>query len=48
MHLTLERLEVPGCGEVWWGGGGRGGDILLEMGEGEWDKEQSEGGPGGE
>jgi hypothetical protein len=31
MHLTLERLEAPGSGEVWWGG--MVGDILLEMGE---------------
>jgi hypothetical protein len=29
MHLTFERLEAPGNGEVWWG---EGGDILLEMG----------------
>ena len=21
MHLTLERLEAPGSGEVWWGEG---------------------------
>ena len=21
MHLTLERLEAPGNGEAWWGGG---------------------------
>jgi hypothetical protein len=21
MPLTLKRLEVPGSGEVWWGGG---------------------------
>jgi hypothetical protein len=31
MHLTLERLEAPGSGEVWWDG--QGGEILLEMGE---------------
>jgi hypothetical protein len=30
MHLTLERLEVPGSGEIWWGGAGLV-DILLEM-----------------
>jgi hypothetical protein len=30
MHLTLERLEVPGSGEVWWG---VWSDILLETGE---------------
>lgn len=46
MHLTLKRLEVPGNGEVWWGGA-----ILLETGLGhegkeEWDEELSEGGPG--
>jgi hypothetical protein len=36
MHLTLEKLEAPGTGEVWWGGGGMGwvGDILLETGAG--------------
>jgi hypothetical protein len=34
MHLTLERLEAPGSGEV-----GGGWDILLEMG-GVWDVEQ--------
>jgi hypothetical protein len=26
MHLTLERLEAPGCGETWWE------SILLETG----------------
>ena len=46
MHLTLERLEVPGSGEAWQGGVGRGGDILLETGEEEWDEELSEGRPG--
>jgi hypothetical protein len=45
MHLTLKRLEAPGNGEVWWGGSG---NILLEMGEKEWDGKQSEGGPGWE
>ena len=47
MHLTLERLEALGSGEVWqggveWGGMGRlgwGGDIVVEMGEEEWDEE---------
>jgi hypothetical protein len=24
MHLTLKILEIPGNGEVWWGGGGVG------------------------
>jgi hypothetical protein len=43
MHLTFERLEAPGSGEVWWGGVG---DFLLEMGE-EWDEDLLEGGPGG-
>jgi hypothetical protein len=36
MHLTLERLETPGSGEVWWGyrdGVQWGADILLEKGE---------------
>lgn len=28
MHLTLERLEDAGNGEIWWGRAG--GDILLE------------------
>jgi hypothetical protein len=47
MHLTLERLEAPGSGGVWWGG-----DILLEMGVGwgeeVWDEEEhSEGRQGG-
>ena len=28
MHLSLERLEASGSGEVWWGG-----DILLEVRE---------------
>jgi hypothetical protein len=31
MHLILKRLEAPGSGEVW---GGGGGDILLETGLG--------------
>jgi len=45
--LTLKKLEAPGSIEVWWGGGG--GDIYIEIGNGEeeWDGEQSEGGPGG-
>ena len=21
MHITFKRLEAPGTGEVWWGGG---------------------------
>ena len=29
MYLSLNRLEAPGSGEVWWGGGG---DIHLETG----------------
>ena len=46
MHLTLKRLEASGSLEVWWGRG-RGGDILMETGDGEevWDMEQSESGP---
>jgi len=32
MYLTLERLEAPGNGEVWWSGLGSG-NILLEMGK---------------
>ena len=43
-HLTLKGLEAPGSWEAWQGGGS--GDILLEMGEEEWEEEQSEGGPG--
>ena len=49
MHLTFERLEAPGKGGGWWGEGvggvevGRGGDILLEIGEKGWDEELSEG-----
>jgi hypothetical protein len=27
--ITLKRLEYPGSGEVWWGRGVEGGDILL-------------------
>jgi hypothetical protein len=30
IHLTFKRLEVPGSGEVWWGGGLGDGDILVE------------------
>jgi hypothetical protein len=30
VHLTLERLEAPESGEVWWGSG----DILFEDGRG--------------
>jgi hypothetical protein len=37
MHLTLEKLEAPGNGEVWWVCGC--GDILLETGKEEWDEE---------
>jgi hypothetical protein len=36
-HLTLKGLEAPGSWEAWQGGGS--GDILLEMGEEEWDEE---------
>jgi hypothetical protein len=45
MHLTLKRLEAPGCLEVWWGGGGEV-DILMETGMwgGGMDVEQEEGG----
>jgi hypothetical protein len=44
MHLTLERLEDPRSGKVWWGWSG---DILLDIGEKVWDVEQPEGRPGG-
>jgi hypothetical protein len=44
MHLTLERLEAPRSGEVWWDGSV--GDIFLETGEEEWDEEMLESGPG--
>jgi hypothetical protein len=47
MHLSLQRLENPESGEVWWGWVGLG-DILLETGEEGWDEEQLEGRPGGE
>ena len=40
MYLSLGRFEAPGNGAVWWDGGG---DSLLELGEEEWDEEQSEG-----
>jgi hypothetical protein len=44
MHLTLERLEALGNGEAWWGVGVlECGDILLEVGEEEWDEELPEG-----
>lgn len=36
MHLTFERLEAPGNGEVWWGGVG---DILLETRAGAGERE---------
>ena len=29
MHLTLERLEAPGSGNVWWSGGGVVGTCFL-------------------
>jgi hypothetical protein len=50
MHLTLKWLEAPGSLEVWWGRGGRGGDILAETGEqgGGMGVEQLESGPEGE
>jgi hypothetical protein len=54
MHLTLKRLEAPGNLEVWSDRGWGDGDILLESGVGEgdrekvWDGEQSEGGAGEE
>jgi hypothetical protein len=50
IHLTLEKLEAPGCGQVWWGGGeGRGILLETEMGRGlmGW-KMVGEGRPGGE
>jgi hypothetical protein len=33
IYLTLKRLEAPGSGEVWWGGGGEvgAGNIILEI-----------------
>ena len=42
MHLTLERHEVLGKGEVQWGE-----HPLGSKGEEEWDEELWEGGPGG-
>ena len=48
MHLTLERLETPGSGEVLWGGNREWGHPLGD-GEGEeWNEEQSEGGLAGQ
>jgi hypothetical protein len=40
MHLTLKRLEAPGCSEVRWGGG-----IHVETGgvKEVWDVEEFEG-----
>jgi hypothetical protein len=46
MHLTLERLEAPESGEACWSVVG-GGDILLELGQEEWNEELLEGEPGG-
>jgi hypothetical protein len=46
MHLTLKRLEVPGCLEVRWG---MGWGIHVKMGwDGDevWDVKQTEGGWG--
>ena len=40
MYLTLERLEAPGIGEVWWGGSEGDGIILLEKWDEECDEEQ--------
>jgi hypothetical protein len=39
--LTLKRFEAPGSGEAW-----KGVDILLKMGEEEWDEELWESRPG--
>jgi hypothetical protein len=46
MPLTLQGCEASGSVEVC-GGGILGGNILLEVGEEEWDEEQLEGGLGG-
>jgi hypothetical protein len=40
MHLTLERFEVPGSGEVWWGVGGH---ILLHTRVGKYGMRSSKG-----
>jgi hypothetical protein len=45
MHLTLERLEDPESGEVWWGGMGVG--LRTYSWRQVWDEEQSEGRVGG-
>ena len=47
MYLTLEKLEAQGAGRPGWESAGWGGDILLDMGEEEWDEELLEGRPGG-
>ena len=46
-HLTLERLEAPGSGEVWWNRVGCG-NILLEMWGEVWNGEQLGSGLGGD
>jgi hypothetical protein len=47
MHLTLQRLESLGNGQIWWGWGGMEAEnILLEMEKSEWGEEQSEEGTG--
>jgi hypothetical protein len=40
MFLTLERLETPGIGEVWWG---EGGGLGHSLGDKCWGKEEKYG-----
>jgi hypothetical protein len=44
--LTFERPKALGNGEAGQGRGWQREDILLEIGEEEWDEELWEGGPG--
>jgi hypothetical protein len=44
MHLTLERLEAPGGGEVWWGRGKGWGQPLGDYGGEVWDRDLLGGG----
>jgi hypothetical protein len=46
MHLTLKRLEAPGCIDVRWGGGRTSTWGQGAGGEEVWDVEQSVGGWG--
>ena len=41
MHLTLQRLEVPGTGEAWWNG--EVWTSSWKMREEVWDEEEPDG-----